>query len=316
MKKICLAIVVPCYNEQEVLGKTAINLRGILVDLINKQKIDKSSFIYFIDDGSTDETWNIISALNTKDILFKGRKLAKNVGHQNALLAGLEGVKDSVDCAISIDADLQQDENVIIEFIEKYENGSDIVFGIRKDRSTDSMLKKFTALFFYKLMAMMGVNVIKNHADYRLQSKKVLEAIYQYKEVNLFLRGIFSEIGFKTDVVYFDVKSRFAGQSKYTLKKMLSFALNGITSFSVVPLRAIGLLGLALSCFSLFMIGYIFFAYFFASKVIPGWASIALPIYLIGGIQLLCLGVVGEYIAKIYKEVKGRPRYIVETEIG
>lgn len=269
----------------------------------------------FVDDGSKDKTWVSIEELSEVNTFVKGLKLSKNQGHQNALLAGMEYVADKCDCMISLDADLQQDENSIQEFLEKYLEGSEVVLGIRNDRKSDGLFKKITALGFYKLMDVMGVNVVKNHADYRLLSNRANKSLIQFEEVNLFLRGMVPLVGFKTDYVYFDVKDRFAGESKYTLSKMLGFAIDGITSFSVTPLRIISVIGFLVFFLSVVMGLYVFGAYLFTNDAVPGWASTVLPIYFIGGVQILSLGVMGEYIGKIYKETKKRPRYFIEKEI-
>ena len=310
-----LAIVVPCYNEGPVIDNTTTRLVSILNGLIENNSISKMSFICFVDDGSRDNTWEKIIHANKIYPNIKGIKFTKNEGHQNALLAGLLYAKKYCDCAISIDADLQQDESVIPEFINKYKNGADIVFGIRKNRSTDSLIKKVTADFFYKFMNIMNVKIIKNHADFRLLSKKAVDALSEYNESNLFLRGIISNMGFTTDKVLFDVKKRFAGKTKYTLRKMISFAVNGITSFSIMPLRFVTIIGFILFLFSAVMGMYILTEAVIIQKAIPGWASTVLPIYFLGGVQLLCLGIVGEYIGKTYQEVKARPRYIIEEKL-
>ncbi len=316
MSKPKLAIVVPCYNEEEVLPRTAKRLLEVLDGLISPNKINDESFILFVDDGSKDRTWTIIEDLTKQNTKIKGLKLTRNFGHQNALLAGMEYIFNKCDCLITIDADLQHDEQAIGEFVQKYIDGAEIVLGIRKDRKVDSIFKKLTALIFYQLLLKMGVNIIKNHADYRLISNTALKALLEFKEVNLFLRGLIHLIGFKTDYVFFDVKERFAGQTKYPLRKMLALALDGITSFSVVPLRLITLIGFLIFMGSLIMSGYIFYTAIFTNKSVPGWASTVLPIYFIGGVQLLSLGIIGEYIGKIYMETKRRPRYIVEKENG
>jgi glycosyltransferase involved in cell wall biosynthesis len=283
--------------------------------LILKNQITDDSFMVFVDDGSKDKTWVSIEELSEVNTFVKGLKLSKNQGHQNALLAGMEYVADKCDCMISLDADLQQDENSIQEFLEKYLEGSEVVLGIRNDRKSDGLFKKITALGFYKLMDVMGVNVVKNHADYRLLSNRANKSLIQFEEVNLFLRGMVPLVGFKTDYVYFDVKDRFAGESKYTLSKMLGFAIDGITSFSVTPLRIISVIGFLVFFLSVVMGLYVFGAYLFTNDAVPGWASTVLPIYFIGGVQILSLGVMGEYIGKIYKETKKRPRYFIEKEI-
>ncbi|MEW6696501.1 MAG: glycosyltransferase family 2 protein [Bacillota bacterium] len=309
-----LGIVVPCYNEQEVLMDSFKRLDQIYKELIVCKKISKDSFILFVDDGSKDKTWEIITSFKENHTHVKGMKLSKNFGHQNAVLAGMISAKESADCIISIDADLQQDPKTLYEFIAKYREGYDIVYGVRNDRSSDSLYKKTTALSFYKLMSLMGVELIRNHADFRLVSRRVLDALSDYKEVNLFLRGIFPTLGFRETIIYHDVTDRLAGESKYSIKKMLSLALNGITSFSIMPIRFITITGFVLFVFSLMMSGYVFYAVLF-KKTVLGWASTVLPIYFIGGVQLLSLGLIGEYIGKIYLEVKRRPRFIVEEEI-
>lgn len=310
-----LAMVVPCFNEAQVITTTAQRLHTVIQSLIHQNKISSQSFIYFVDDGSNDQTWSLIEELHQNDPIFKGLKLSRNFGHQNALLAGLISVKNYIDCAISIDSDLQQDETAIPLFIEKFTHGAEVVFGVRNDRNTDSVLKKNTALFFYNLMSYMGIKIIKNHADYRLVSKKVIGVLEEYQEVNLFLRGIFTDLGFKTDIVYFDVRERYAGESKYSFKKMLKFALDGITAFSITPLRIISILGFIIFILSLASSVFVLFSKIFNGRAVLGWASTVLPIYLIGGFQVMCLGIVGEYVGRIYKEVKARPRFIKDTEL-
>ncbi|MGJ0359260.1 glycosyltransferase family 2 protein [Aliarcobacter cryaerophilus] len=310
-----LGIVVPCYNEEAVLSETILRLNKVLEDLVQKDKISINSFMIFVDDGSKDNTWNLIENVSKNNKFVKGLKLSKNQGHQNALLAGMQFVVDKCDCLISLDADLQQDENSIEEFLYKYISGSDVVLGIRNDRQSDGFFKKTTALGFYKLIEIMGVHVIKNHADYRLLSNRANKSLMEFKEVNLFLRGLVPLLGYKTDYVYFDVKDRFAGESKYTLSKMLSFALDGITSFSVTPLRMISIVGFIVFTLSFTMSAYIIFVSLFTNKIVPGWASTVLPIYFLGGIQILSIGIVGEYIGKIYKETKKRPRFFIEKEV-
>ena len=309
-----LAIIVPCYNEEQVLDETTKRLSSILNELVDQNKITKNSFILYVDDGSKDNTWGIVKSISVRNLLVKGIKLSKNKGHQNALLAGMEHVEDKCDCLISIDADLQQDERSMISFIDSYLNGCDIVLGIRNDRESDSFFKKVTALGFYKLMNLMGVDIIKNHADYRLLSSKANKMLLSFRESNLFLRGLVPLIGLKTEYIYFDVKERYAGKSKYTLKKMLAFAWDGITSFSVIPLRLITLIGFIVFFISLIMGGNVLYSVI-ANKTVQGWASTVLPIYFMGGVQLMCLGVIGEYIGKIYKETKRRPRYFIEDII-
>lgn len=306
-----LYIVVPCYNEEEVLHETSKRLEIKLNSLIEKKEISSESKILFVDDGSKDKTWEMISDLNKQNPIFSGLKLACNKGHQNALLAGLMTAKDLSDVTISLDADLQDDIEAIDEFIAKYKDGCDVVYGVRSARDTDTFFKKSTALGFYKMMEKMGVSIQKDHADYRLMSKRALEGLAEFKEVNLFLRGIVKLIGYKSDVVYYKRSSRFAGESKYPLKKMLSFACDGITSFSVKPIRMVTALG-----FIIFVVSLIMLLYFLIIKLVGrtelGWTSLVGSIWLLSGIQLLSLGIIGEYIGKIYKEVKARPRYIIE----
>lgn len=310
-----LGIVVPCYNEEAVLSETILRLNKVLEDLVQKDKISINSFMIFVDDGSKDNTWNLIENVSKNNKFVKGLKLSKNQGHQNALLAGMQFVVDKCDCLISLDADLQQDENSIQNFLQKYTEGSEVVLGIRNDRKSDGLFKKITALGFYKLMDVMGVNILKNHADYRLLSNRANKSLMQFEEVNLFLRGLVPLLGYKTDYVYFDVKDRFAGESKYTLSKMLGFAIDGITSFSIKPLRIISIIGFFVFFLSVAMGLYVFGAYLFTNDAVPGWASTVLPIYFIGGVQILSLGVIGEYVGKIYKETKKRPRYFIEKEV-
>jgi glycosyltransferase involved in cell wall biosynthesis len=309
-----LAVVVPCYNEEPVIKETARQLLAIINELKTKARIQPLSFIYFVDDGSRDTTWDIISEMHEQENSIKGLKLALNAGHQYALLAGLLNLYKKADCVITIDADLQDDVSVINDMVDQFYMGYDIVYGVRKERHQDSFFKKYSAQFFYKLMQRMGVNIVYNHADYRLTSKRVLENLSEFKEVNLFLRGIFPLIGFKSTTVYYNRIKRFAGESKYPLRKMLSFALNGITSFSVTPLRIITISGFIISLISAVMSIWALVA-FLRDTTFPGWASIVVPIFLLGGFQLLSIGLIGEYIGKIYKEVKSRPRYIKEMEL-
>ncbi len=312
-KHIKLAIVIPCYNEEEVLHETSSRLLELVSLLIDKEKISKDSLIYFVDDGSKDKTWRSIEELSAKYAAIKGIKLSHNRGHQNALLAGLFTAEGDV--LISIDADMQDDIAVIEKMIDKYYEGSEVVYGVRKKRTTDTAFKRATAEGFYKIMHLMGVEIIFNHADYRLLSRKLIEHLKEYKEVNLFLRAMIPSIGFKSSNVYYDRVERFAGESKYPLKKMLSFAWDGITSFSIMPLRFITATGFAIFIGTLFMSFWILGTKLFTDNAIPGWASTVLPIYFIGGIQLLSIGIVGEYIGKIYMETKERPRFIIEKVI-
>lgn len=310
-----LAVVLPCFNEEAVIQETFERLNILIKELIRKGKVSGKSFILAVDDGSADLTWNKVEALAAHDHILKGLKLSRNYGHQNALLAGLLSVRNRVDCAISIDADLQQDENAIPLFLEKYRAGAEIVYGVRNDRGSDGWGKRLSATAFYDLMMVMGVKIIKNHADYRLMSKKALHALAQYDEVNLFLRGIVTDIGYKTDCVYFDVKQRFAGDTKYSVRRMFSFAIDGITSFSVTPLRIVTAIGFLVFSLALVMAGYVVIKAVLVGDTVPGWASTVLPIYFMGGVQLVCTGLLGEYIGKIYKELKARPRYLIDKEI-
>ena len=305
-----LYIVVPCYNEEEVLPETSKRLRAKLEQLMAEEKISSHSRILFVNDGSKDKTWELISQLHHDCPLFCGVDLSRNRGHQNALLAGLMTAKDRADMVISMDADLQDDIGAVDEMVDKYLDGVDIVYGVRSSRKTDTFFKRFTAEGFYRLMNAMGAESVFNHADYRLMSKRALEGLAQFKEVNLFLRGIIPMIGYRTDTVEYERGERFAGESKYPLKKMLSFALEGITSLSVKPLRLITGLGFLIFVVSIIMIIYNIVRWA-AGATVPGWASLSCSVWLIGGLILLSLGVVGEYVGKIYMESKERPRFII-----
>lgn len=304
-------IVIPCYNEEEVLQETSARLLELYRGMLDEKLINSESRIVFIDDGSRDRTWEIISELSDKHNEISGIKLARNAGHQNALLAGLMTVKDECDCAISIDADLQDDINAIPEFIKKFKEGNDVVYGVRSKRDTDTFFKRNTALAFYKIMNILGVKVVYNHADYRLMSSRALNALSEFEEVNLFLRGLVPLVGFKSAEVYYERNERFAGESKYPLKKMISFAIDGITSFSITPIRFITCMGLMVSFFSIIAAIYVFVSKF-TGNTSNGWASLMVSIWFIGGVQLLSVGLIGEYIGKIYKETKRRPRFIIE----
>ena len=310
MDKI-LYLVIPCYNEEEVLPETSTRLLEKINTMINNEDISEKSKILFVNDGSKDKTWDIIEGLYNKNSIFSGVNLSRNKGHQNALLAGLTIAKEHADMVISLDADLQDDINVIDEFVKEYYSGSDIVYGVRSSRKTDTFLKRTTALGYYKFMNRLGVDLIYNHADYRLMSKRAIEGLSEFKEVNLFLRGIVPLIGYKYSIVEYERHERFAGESKYPLKKMLAFAWDGITSFSIKPIRIITSLG-----FSIFILSLIALVYSlvvkFMGKTQAGWTSLTISIWMIGGIQLLSLGVIGEYIGKIYNETKSRPRYIIK----
>ncbi len=310
-----LCIVVPCYNEEMVLEALNSELFKVINNLIMENLIAADSSILYVDDGSKDNTWSIIQKLNYLNSKSMGLKLTCNAGHQNALMAGLMVAKQEFDMVVSIDADLQDDVNVIQDFVKQYLNGHEIVYGVRKRRTSDTPFKRHTAQLFYKFMHFMGVDVIYNHADYRLMSKKALEKLADFKEVNLFLRGIIPLIGYKTSIVYYDRGERFAGESKYPLKKMLNFAFNAIISFSIKPIRIVSLLGLGIS-----ILGFIYLIYILIEKItghtVSGWTSIIVSIWLLGGIQLLSIGLIGEYIGNIYKEVKQRPKYIIESFIS
>ena len=307
-----LGIVVPCYNEEEVLEIASKALREVLTDLISKQKIAEDSFILFVNDGSKDRTWELIEEEHKKyPVSVLGLKLAGNVGHQFALTAGLITAKDMCDVTVSIDADLQDDVNVIEEMIDKFHAGNDIVYGVRKERKTDTFFKRVTAQGFYKVMSLMGVKTIYNHADFRLMSRRAVEQFSKYKETNLFLRGMMPLIGYQTDCVYYDRLERVAGESKYPLKKMLALAFNGISSFSVKPITMVTVLGVLILIASLCAAVYALISYFMG-HVVPGWTSLILSIWFLGGVQLLSIGLVGQYIGKIYMEVKQRPRYNIE----
>ena len=306
-----LYMVIPCYNEQEVLPETSKRLKEKLSTLVKAGKIDPESRIIFVNDGSKDRTWEIIRRLHEEDPVFGGVNLSRNRGHQNALLAGLMTVKDHADMAISMDADLQDDINAIDEMVEKYLNGTDIVYGVRSSRAKDTFFKKATAESFYKLMNTMGVNTVFNHADYRLMSKRALEGLAEFREVNLFLRGIVPMIGYSTDVVYYERGERFAGESKYPLGKMLSFAIEGITSLSTKPIRMITFLGFFIFLVSIGILIYSLVRHFMGATIV-GWTTLMVSVWAIGGLILLSLGVVGEYIGKIYLETKARPRFLIE----
>ena len=312
--KNTLYIVIHSYNEDEVIEETAKQLKEKINKLIKNKIISNNSRIIFIDDGSKDKTWNKIEDLNLKDSLFGGVKLSKNNGHQNALLAGLISSKDKADIVISMDADLQDDINAIDRMLEEYNKGSEIVYGVRKERSTDTFFKRNTALIFYKVMSRLGVDSVYNHADYRLMSSRAISELANFREVNLFLRGIVPLLGFKTSVVKYDRNKRFAGKSKYPIKKMINFAIDGVTSFSVKPIRLVSLVGFLTTIISFGILLYILTQYFLGNTI-HGWAFTAISIWMIGGIQLFSIGVIGEYIGKIYFEVKSRPRFIIEKEI-
>lgn len=306
-----LWMVIPCYNEQEVLPETSRRLEEKLEGLIRKGDISENSRILFVDDGSRDRTWEMIEELHQKNALFSGLKLSRNKGHQNALLAGLMEAKEHADMVISMDADLQDDIGVIDGFLREYAAGCDVVYGVRSSREKDTFFKRTTALGFYRMMTAMGVDIVENHADCRLMSRRALEALAQFREVNLFLRGIVPLVGFKSSVVTYERAERFAGESKYPLKKMLAFAFDGITSFSIKPIRLVSAAGVVVFGISILMLIYTLVQKLLGHTV-AGWAFLNCSIWMIGGIQLLSLGVIGEYVGKIYSETKARPRYIVD----
>lgn len=306
-----LSIVIPCYNEEEVLSETVTQMSKLVDEMIEENLVANNSSIWFIDDGSKDKTWQMIEEYSQTNTKIKGIKLSRNKGHQNALLAGLETADG--DLLVSIDADLQDDITVIREMVKQYYAGNDVVYGVRKVRTTDTVFKRTTAQGFYTLIQKLGVDVVYNHADFRLMSRRAIEALKEHKEVNLFLRGMVPLIGFSSTNVEYARTERFAGESKYPLKKMLALAVDGITSFSAYPLRLIAGLGFSIFLFSIFISLWVFYTLVFTDNAIPGWASSVLPMYLLGGIQLLSIGVVGEYVGKIYMESKNRPRYVIET---
>lgn len=306
-----LYIVIPCYKEQEVLHETASRLQTKMERLISANKISPESRVMFVNDGSTDRTWPIICELHEKNPLFSGVNLSRNRGHQNALLAGLMTAKDRADMVISMDADLQDDINAVDEMVDKFYEGCDIVYGVRSSREKDTFFKKFTAEGFYRVMNFLGADTVFNHADYRLMSKRALEGLEQFKEVNLFLRGIVPMIGYKTGVVEYERGERFAGESKYPLKKMLAFAMEGITSLSTKPLQYITGLGFLIFAVSILMLIY-FIARWAVGGTVAGWASVICSVWAIGGLILLSIGVMGEYVGKIYMETKARPRFIIQ----
>lgn len=312
---VTLYLAIPCYNEEEVLPETAKRLREKFSALRKTGTISAESRACFIDDGSKDKTWNLICELHQKDPMFSGIKLSRNRGHQNALLCGLMTLRERADCVISLDADLQDDINAIDGMLEKFQDGCDVVYGVRSKRKTDTAFKRMTAQGFYRVMKALGADVVFNHADYRLMSRRALEGLEQFKEVNLFLRGIVPLIGYKSDSVYYERKERFAGESKYPLKKMLAFAMEGITSLSVKPIRMITTLGVGIFTVSIIMLVY-FLVRHFMGDTVEGWTSIVVSVWAIGGLQLLAIGIIGEYIGKIYLETKERPKFIIDKYLG
>lgn len=313
MNKI-LYLVVPCYNEEEVLKETTKRLNEKYDSLIKEKLISKDSKVLYVNDGSKDKTWDLITEISEDNSRFTGISLSRNRGHQNALVAGLLTAVDYADIIVSMDADLQDDINAIDEMIKEYYKGNDVVYGVRSSREKDTFFKRFTAEGFYKFMKLMGVDIVFNHADFRLTSKVVIENFKNYHEVNLFLRGLFPLIGFKSTSVYYERNERFAGTSKYPLKKMLSFALDGITSFSVKPLKFISGIGFIILLISLILMIYSLISHIIGNTV-EGWTFLAISIWFIGGLQMLSIGIIGEYIGKIYSETKARPRYIIEHNL-
>lgn len=316
MDKPTLAIIVPCFNEELCVKSTIEKLLILLNSLVDKNKIKNDSYLYLVDDGSVDNTWNIIEDAHKKDKRVKALKFIRNFGNQKALIAGLEGVRNiGCDCAVSIDADLQQDENAIELFIDEYMKGADIVSGIRYDRKTDSFFKKVTALMFYKTMNILGAKIPPNHSDYRLVSKRTLDVMELYPEKYLFLRGFFNELGLKTAYVHFNVKPRMAGESKFNFMSLMVLALNGITSYSVVPLRFVAVLGFFMALFG-FLVGVeTVIEKIFWHNSPNGWATTIILLCVFGGIQLFCLGLIGEYVGQVFREVKARPRYVKDIEL-
>lgn len=317
MKQECpvLYIVVPCFNEQEALPHSHERLSKLIEEMIAQGSIGAESKLLYVDDGSRDNTWEIIEKLSSESNRVAGVKLACNSGHQNALMAGLAAAVEHCDITVSIDADLQDDINVIPQMVERYRGGCDIVFGVRRERKSDSWLKRTTAGMFYRLMERLGVDTINNHADYRLMSRRAVMALLDYKERNLFIRGIVTKLGYKTDCVYYDRAARIAGESGYSLRKMMNFAIDGITSFSVKPVRLVFTAGLVFLLIALIMLIYVLCAYFMG-RAVSGWPSLFLSVWLFGAFILIGLGIIGEYVGKIYIEVKNRPRYNIDTTVG
>lgn len=311
---LILTVVIPCFNEEEVIVEASNQFTNLLKKLISSGKISEKSRIIFVDDGSKDKTWTLISHLCDSNELINGIKLSRNRGHQNAVLAGMMSV--SGDAIITIDADLQDDINVIEKMVDEYKNGIEIVYGVRSDRSTDTFFKRNTAQLYYKLLSLFGVDMIYNHADFRLLSRRAIESLRQYSEVNLYLRGIIPLIGFRSTCLEYSRNERFAGTSKYPFTKMLKLAVEGVTSFSVVPLQMITYLGFIVSAASFGILAWVLSVAIFTDRAVPGWASTVLPIYFLGGLQILCLGVIGSYLGKIYIESKSRPKYFIEKTIG
>ena len=313
-EKPVLFIVIPCYNEQEALPITAGRLTALTDDMIAREIIDPASRIVLVNDGSRDDTWKVIADLHAADPRFEGVKLAHNVGHMNALWAGMTLSAERCDCVITIDADLQDDVNAMYGFLEEYQKGADVVYGVRSSRKTDTAFKRTTAQGFYRLMARLGVSMVYNHADYRLLSRRALQALLSFGEVNMFLRGMVPMLGFNTAKVYYERGERVAGESKYPLKKMIAFAMEGITSLSNKPIRYVLLLGALCALLGLVMAVYVIVS-LARGKTVAGWASLMMSIWLLGGLQLMALGLIGEYVGKIYMETKRRPKFILEEHL-
>ena len=310
-----LGIVIPCYNEEETLPETTKRLQILLDKMIEEGSIAKESFVCYVDDGSSDKTWECIERFQKDSTLFKGIKLSRNFGHQNALIAGLMQLKNNADALISMDADLQDDITLVKAFVNKFKEGYEVVYGVREDRTTDTKIKRNSATLFYKFQHLLGIETVQNHADYRLLSKKALDALAAFKEINLFLRGIVPMLGFRSTNVYYTREERFAGETKYPFNKMVLFALDGIASFSVRPLRIITGVGFFLFLLALVGIVWVGVEKFILGNAVQGWASTMVSIYFIGGIQVMSLGIIGEYVGRTFQESKGRPRYIIDKEI-
>lgn len=315
MTKNKLTIIVPCYNEEEVLPESSKQIREIIIELINENKVAENSTILFVDDGSKDKTWKIIEKLHHEDpIHYSGIKFSRNFGHQNALIAGMTTAVQTSDMMVTIDADLQDDINAIKEMVTKYHEGFEVVYGVRNNRDTDTKFKRRTALAFYSMMGKIGVNMVANHADFRLMSKRATETLLSFKEQNIFLRGLVPLVGYASTEVYYSRNKRLAGESKYPLKKMISFALEGITSFSIMPIRFVRNLGILTFFIGIIYSLNILFQHL-TGNTVPGWSSLTMSIWILGGIQLVSLSIIGEYIGKIYSEVKKRPRFIIEENL-
>lgn len=313
MRNPRLTIIVPCYNEEAVLPKSAQILGEILTRLIDKKQINAESKLLFVDDGSKDQTWSLIQGLEKQSSIYTGLKFSRNFGHQNALMAGMKTAQATSDAVITIDADLQDDQTIIPEMVARFKVGSDIVLGVRNDRSSDSHFKRWTAEAFYGLMGKIGVQLVPDHADFRLLSQRAVAALMAYSESNLFLRGIIPQLGFPTTKLYYQRKPRFAGTSKYPFRKMIAFAMDGITSFSIAPIKAILSVGILISSVSLLMMIFALVQGFLGTAV-TGWSSLMTSLWFLGGMQLIGISIVGEYVGKIFTEVKHRPRYIIETD--